>query len=67
MTEEDAVEQVRFWDKQLTVAARDVSRMRARRRSARIRLRDLGWSYRRIATLSNCTDSAIEKDVNHAH
>lgn len=66
MTEQDAIQQIKYWDRQLLAAARDASRMRLRRRNARIRLRTLGWSYRRIAALSNCTDSAIEKDVNHA-
>lgn len=57
---------IRALDRQIAQSERTTSRLRQRRYLARLRLREQGWSYRRIAALSDCTDSAVEKDVNRA-
>lgn len=66
MSPDQAVSEIRAAERALAVAQRDLDRLRARRRKARIVLRGHGWSYRRIGALSGCTDSAVEKDVNRA-
>ena len=66
MPTEADVALIKDLDRQIAKSERTTAQLRTRRYLARLRLREQGWSYRRIAALSNCTDSAVEKDVNRA-
>jgi DNA-directed RNA polymerase specialized sigma24 family protein len=62
----EAADAIKGLDRAIARRESDAKMLRDQRRVLRKTLREEGWSYRRIAAISNCTDSAIEKDVNRA-